>query len=296
MKVKQAVITAAGFGTRFLPVVKNIPKEMLPIIDKPILQYVVEECMQADLEKVIIVVRKGNNVIKDYFNKDASDVKQLLESVGKGDRYKSVEKLLSYKDRIVIIEQEEGLPYGNGSPVISAKPYLTDGEPFAVLFADDVVKSNSSVSSIKQLIDYFEKNNPIGVLAAQEVEESEVKRYGAIKPKTKFDEQSGIIDYIVEKPEPGTQPTNLITYGRYVVSYQIFNYLKADAMGLDNEVWLQDANSKLASEGDYHYMAIDGKWFTTGDPMRHFEAQIEYFLNSPEFAESAKDYLKNLKF
>ncbi|HRP37368.1 MAG TPA: sugar phosphate nucleotidyltransferase, partial [Candidatus Dojkabacteria bacterium] len=123
MKVNTAIITAAGFGTRFLPIVKEIPKEMLPIVDKPIIQYVVEECLDAGIEKIIIVVREGNNVIKNYFNKSVPEVRDLLASVGKEKRFQEVERLMTYEG-IEIITQRTDLPYGNGSPVLSAMPYI----------------------------------------------------------------------------------------------------------------------------------------------------------------------------
>ena len=289
MKVKSAVITAAGFGTRFLPIVKEIPKEMLPIVDKPIIQYVVEECLDAGLEKIIIVVREGNEVIKNYFNKSVPEVRDLLASVGKEDRFAEVGRLMAY-DGIEIIIQRSDLPYGNGSPVLSAKPYLTEGEAFAVLFADDLVLT-SGRSAIAQLVDYYEANEVDGVIAAQQVEHSEVNKYGIIKAKEVWDNESGQIDQIVEKPNPENAPSDLVSYGRYVLPYRILDILGEVHTGLDNELWLPDANHEVAQNGKLTYKVVDGDWYTTGDPVSYFRALIKFYLANDNYSDKIRDII-----
>lgn len=293
MKVNTAVITAAGFGTRFLPIVKEIPKEMLPIIDKPIIQYVVEECLDAGLEKIIIVVRQGNNVINNYFNKSVPEVRDLLASVGKEQRFQEVDRLMTYKG-IEIITQRTDLPYGNGSPVLTAKPYLEVGRPFIVLFADDLVLAKSR-SGAAQLLDYFEANDVDGVIAAQKVPLDKVNKYGIIKTKEEIDEKHGQVDIIVEKPETDNTPSDLATYGRYVLPYKVLDYLSEVHTGIDDELWLADANHQVAQNGKLMYKVVDGEWYTTGDPVNYFEALTRFYLANEQYKDKVKLLLENWK-
>lgn len=292
MKVKTAVITAAGYGTRFLPIVKSVPKEMLPIVDKPILQYVVEECVDAGMERIIIVYREGNNVIKDYFTNEVTSAKELLESVGKSDRYQPVKELLDIKG-VEFVAQDESLPYGNGSPIISAKHLLEEEEHFAIIFADDLVLTKEK-GALRQIVETYEANDAIGIVGVQKTPREELHRYGIVRPSQELAEDCGVLDYIIEKPDPGTEPSDMAAFGRYVVSREILKYLKADATGKDNEVWVADATDKLSHDGKFMYKVVDGEWMTTGDPLRYFQAQMKYFLNHPEYGSGAKNLIENL--
>lgn len=291
MKVKTAIITAAGFGTRFLPVVKEIPKEMLPVVNKPIIQHVVEECLDAGLEKIVIVVREGNTVIGNHFKNPATPVKELLTSVGKEERFEEIEKLLNYPG-IKIINQRSDLPYGNGSPVLTAIDEVEPGEPFAVCLADDLVLAGKS--GIGQLLEYFENNDIDGVIAAQEVDPSVVNKYGIIKPKEIVDDKHGQVERIVEKPAVGNAPSNLVTYGRYVLPYKVMEELSRVHTGLDNELWLPDANHEVAQNGRLMYKVIDGQWYTTGDPVSYFEALCRFYLADGQYSSSTRDILRKL--
>lgn len=293
MSVKNAIITAAGFGTRFLPAVKEIPKEMLPIINKPIIQLVVEECIDAGVENIVIVVREGNEIIRSYFKREANDVKNLLESVGKQDRFKSVEEVLSISG-IEVVNQRDDLPYGNGSPVLSAKDYIPEGEPVAVLFADDLVLTNGK-GAIGQLIDHYNEGDGHAVIAGQRVASEEIHKYGIIKPKGDPNASSGEVEYIVEKPSHDDAPSDIVTYGRYVLPYKIFEILENLQTGLDNELWLPDANSKIAEEGKLEYMVVNGEWFTTGDPLAYLETVIRFYLKNPDFSDKTRKLLSRLQ-
>ncbi|HLD03764.1 MAG TPA: sugar phosphate nucleotidyltransferase [Candidatus Dojkabacteria bacterium] len=290
MKIKQAVITAAGFGSRFLPIVKSIPKEMLPIVDKPIIQILVEECFAAGIEEVIIVVRKGNNLIRDYFERQVPEIKTLLQSQGKMDRYAEVEKVLNMKG-IKIIEQFEDLPYGNGSPIVSAKEYLDPDGHFAVLFGDDLVLSEGK-GALAQIIELFENYQCDGVNAAQEVTKNEISKYGsiAIKAGQKF-EGYGQVDYVIEKPEPDQAPSTLASYGRYILPYKIFDFLTPDKIGKDNELWLFDSAGEFAKSNKYMYKIVEGEWVTTGDPFNYFQALMKYYLAHPKLGEDIKELI-----
>ena len=291
MKVKKAVITAAGFGSRFLPFVKNIPKEMLPIINKPSIQYLVEECRVAGIEEVIIVTRDEHSLIEDYFTKPAPDVKALLDMQGKSERFAEVETILTMEN-IKFIQQDASLPYGNGSPVLSAKDYLTPGEPFALLFGDDMVLSENS-NALKQLVDFFEVTDCDAVLAVQKTPSHELNRYGVVKPSEYHEEEKwGVFEYLVEKPKVEEAPSDLVSYGRMILPYKVFEYLVPTATGKDQELWLQDANDKLSRTTRFLFRIIDGEWMTTGDPIRYLKAQIKYYLANPKFSEDTKALIR----
>lgn len=295
MKVSKAVITAAGFGSRFLPFVKNIPKEMLPIIDKPSIQYLVEECKEAGIEEIIIVTREEHSLIEDYFKKPAPDVKALLDLQGKSERFSEVEKVLGF-DNIKFIQQDPQLPYGNGSPILSAKPYLNEGEPFAMMWGDDMVLTHGR-GALAQVIDFYNSHECDAVMAVQEVPRHEVSRYGIIKPSEyNEEEKSGIFEYLIEKPSIEEAPSNLVSYGRMVLPYRVFDHLKADSTGKDHELWLQDANDKLSREAKLMFKVVEGEWMTTGDPIRYLKAQIKYYLNHPKMGEETKELLRELNY
>lgn len=293
MKVKKAIITAAGFGSRFLPFVKNIPKEMLPLIDKPTIQYLVEECREANIEEIIIVTRNEHSLIEDYFTKPAPDVKALLELQGKLERFEAVEKVLNIGN-IKFITQDPSLPYGNGSPVLSAKGLLTPDEPFALMFGDDMVLTKEK-GALAQLIEFYESHECEGAIAVQEVPDEEIPRYGIIKPK-EYNEQEkcGISEYLIEKPTIEEAPSNFVSYGRFVFSYKLFDYLTAGATGKDHELWVQDANDKLSREYKVMFKVIDGEWMTTGDPIRYLNTQIKYYLNNERLKQHTEDILRSI--
>jgi UTP--glucose-1-phosphate uridylyltransferase len=297
MEVKTAVIAAAGFGSRFLPFVKNIPKEMLPIIDTPSIQYLVQECLDAGIEKVIIVVREGNSVIRDHFTKEAPDVKELLALQHKEERFKPVEEILAMKG-IQIIEQGTDLPYGNGTPFYLAKQYLTPGEPFAALFGDDMFIPAGEKGGMAQIIEHYQKfaDQTDGVVAGMHLPiEDIVGKYANVKFR-EYDEadHSGVIETQIEKPTLEQITSDVGTYGRMVLSYKIFDYLVPTATGLDEELWLQDAIKSLAENGNFRVKVPDGLWITTGDPERYFQAVVRYYLRHPKYGAKTKSFLKAL--
>lgn len=292
MEIKKAIITAAGFGSRFLPFVKNIPKEMLPVIDKPSIQYLVEECLEAQIQEIYIVVREERSLIEDYFYKPAENVRALLNMQGKGERFVEVEKVLSMNN-IKFIQQDSSLPYGNGSPVLSCKNVIEEGESFALLFGDDMVLTKNSKGALTQLIDFYNNNECDAVMGVQQVPYEELNRYAIIKPK-EANENFGVIDYLIEKPKPEEAPSNLAGYGRMILPYKIFDFLTADATGKDNELWLQDANDKLSKTYKFMYKEIEGEWMTTGDPGRYLKVQLKYYLNSKKYGETTKRLIQEL--
>ncbi len=288
-KVKRAIVTAAGFGSRFLPITKTIPKEMLPIIDKPIVHCIVEECIEAEIEEVIIVVAPGEIAkFEDYFYGNATNIRTMMSRQGKIERWDKVEKIFRLP-KITIMPQDDRLPYGNGRPVLTAKDLVIHDEAFVVIFGDDMVLSK--VSATKQIVDFYHENTCDGVLAVQELPESELHLYGMVKLKEGSSDQ---IDFIVEKPEAGKSPSNLASYGRYVLTPRVFEYLTESATGKDSELWLQDANDKVAHSGKMLVKVVDGEWMTTGDPLRYMQCHLKHMLANEKYADDLRKFLATL--
>lgn len=288
-KVKKAIITDAGFASRYLPITKTIPKAMIPIGAKPVMQLCVEECATAGIEEIVIVATpntKSKEIYEDYFHNKAENVKALLEKQGKMDRFKPVEDVLAFP-KITVIEQDPTLPYGNGSPIVSAKEFVKDEEAFVVLYSDDLILGKGDVAT---LISEYEKNPGVkGVITAQEMPEEVWNKYGMIALK-----ENGTLSHIVEKPKtPDLSPSNLTSYGRYLLTPEVFEYLIPTNTGLDGELWTVDAITKLAENGDVLVARSEGKWITTGDPKNYFMAHLEYVLSETDYADDVRKFITN---
>lgn len=287
MAIRKAIITDAGFASRYLPITKTIPKAMIPIGAKPVMQLCVEECASAGIEEIIIVATpntKSREIYDDYFHNPAENVKALLEKQGKAERFKPVAEILNFP-KITIIEQDPSLPYGNGSPIVSAKDFVKDEEAFVVLYSDDLILGKGDV---KVLIDTYEQNkNAKAVIAAQEMPEEVWHKYGMIALK-----ENGTLSHIVEKPKtPDLSPSNLTSYGRYLLTPEVFDYLVPSNTGLDGELWTVDAITRLAETGDVVVAKSEGKWITTGDPKNYFMAHLEYVLRNSDYADEVRKFV-----
>lgn len=280
----KAIITDAGFASRYLPITKTIPKAMIPIGAKPVMQLCVEECIEAGISEIVIVATpntKSKEIYEDYFHNSAENVKNLLEKQGKSERFKPVEDVLNFP-KITVIEQDPSLPYGNGSPIVSAKKFVENDPAFVVLYSDDLILGQGDV---KTLIGAYAMNpNAKAVIAAQEMPESTWHKYGMIALK-----DDGTLSHIVEKPKtPDLSPSNLTSYGRYLLTPEIFDYLIPSNTGLDDELWTVDGITQLAKIGDVVVAHSRGKWITTGDPKNYFLAHLEYALSETDYAEDIK--------
>ncbi len=270
MSVKQAVIADAGVSSRFLPIVKTIPKSFMPIGSKPVIQILVEECFEAGIENIIIVCRKETkNIFKDYFTNIREDLESFLDNMNKSDRFDSVKELENLP-HIEYIIQDPKLPYGTAAPIISAKSYLKETEPFLVLQGDDLVIAQKR--DCKILVDYFNKHPEYSALMmAEEITPNRIHKYGSIKLKDNEE-----LDYIVEKPTKEEAPSFLATYGRFLFKYDYFSYLDPKRIGKDKELWNVDALTEMAKTQKVKVIKNEGEWVTTGDPDSYLDALIKF--------------------
>ena len=288
-KIKKAIIAAAGYGTRFLPATKNQPKEMLPIIDKPIIHHLVEECVSSGITDIIIVTRSGQGIMEDYFD-SSLELEYMLDKNGKEDLLKKVRDIPQMAN-FVYVRQKKNLPYGNGTPLLVAAPLIDNDESVVYMFGDDLTISKKPVT--KQLIDVFYNNSPSAVLAVQEVPDSDVERYGTVKYKNK--ETNYEISTILEKMPLGKNPSNMAQFGRFVFSYDVIKEVKNTSTGKDNELWITDVLNNLAQSGKKVIaQPIEGKWLTTGDPLRYMQTQVLFALERSDIGKDFSEFLKNL--
>ena len=284
----KAIITDAGFASRYLPITKTIPKAMIPIGAKPVMQLCVEECAEAGIDEIIIVATpntKSKEIYDDYFHNPSENVKALLDRQGKFERFEPVEKVLNFP-KITVIEQDPNLPYGNGSPIVSAKEFVENDEAFVVLYSDDLILGEGDVKTLIEK--YKEHPEAKAVIATQEMPEETWSKFGMVALK-----DNGTLSHIVEKPKtPDLSPSNLTSYGRYLLTPEIFDFLIPSNTGLDGELWTVDAITKLAEHGDVVVAHSKGKWITTGDPKNYFMAHLEYVLNHTDYAEDVKKFIE----
>lgn len=286
----KAIITDAGFASRFLPITKTIPKAMIPMGSKPVMQLCVEECVEAGIEEIIIVATpntKSKEIYEDYFHNTSESVKALLEKQGKTERFASVQQVLNFP-KITVIEQDANLPYGNGSPIASARQFINDDEAFIVLYSDDLIIGEGDVKTLVE--SYRMHPEAKAIITAQEMPESVWHKYGMIALK---DEARGTLSHIVEKPKtPDLSPSNLTSYGRYLLTPEIFAHLDPANIGLDGELWTVDGITKLAESGNVFVVKSRGHWITTGDPKNYFMALLSYTLKNEDYKEDIKKILE----
>lgn len=285
-RIKKAVIPAAGLGTRFLPATKAQPKEMLPIVDKPTLQYIIEECVESGIEEIIIITGRNKKSIEDHFDKSV-ELELELARTGKDDLLTMVQNI-SNMANIYYIRQKE--PKGLGHAIYCARAFVGN-EPFAVLLGDDVVYSEEK-PCIKQLIDCFDKYNKT-ILGVQKVPANEVFKYGIISGK-EIDKRVYMVKSMVEKPDINKSPSDMAILGRYIITPEIFNILENTKPGKGGEIQLTDALSLLIEkEGLYAYNFI-GRRYDIGDKLGFLQATVEYALRNPELKEGFVKFLLSI--
>ncbi len=283
-KIRKAVIPVAGFGTRFLPATKSMPKEMLPIIDRPIIHYAVEEAVRSGITEIIFITGRGKRALEDYFD-HSFELEHRLEKAGKKEILKQI-KDISDMAEIVYIRQKEAL--GLGHAVLRAKDLVGD-EPFAVLLPDDLI--NGEKPCIKQLMEVYGKTGK-SVLAAEETSPNKVSAYGIIDPAT--DEHTFKINGVIEKPSKEEAPSNLYIVGRYIFDPKIFEYLEETKPGKGGEIQVTDAIQKLAKNEGVMGYKFEGEHHDAGDKLGFLKATVSYGLKHKKLSGEFKNYLKEV--
>ncbi|HHR7947243.1 TPA: UTP--glucose-1-phosphate uridylyltransferase GalU [Staphylococcus aureus] len=284
-KIKKAIIPAAGLGTRFLPATKAMPKEMLPILDKPTIQYIVEEAARAGIEDIIIVTGRHKRAIEDHFDSQ-KELEMVLKEKGKSELLEKVQYSTELANIFYVRQKEQK---GLGHAISSARQFIGN-EPFAVLLGDDIVESE--VPAVKQLIDVYEGTGH-SVIGVQEVPEADTHRYGIIDPLTKNGRQYEVKKF-VEKPAQGTAPSNLAIMGRYVLTPEIFDYLKTQKEGAGNEIQLTDAIERMNNDNQVYAYDFEGERYDVGEKLGFVKTTIEYALKDDSMREELTRFIKEL--
>ena len=284
--ITKAVFPVAGLGTRFLPATKASPKEMLPLVDKPLIQYVVEEAIASGIEEIIIITGRGKRAIEDHFD-ISFELEDILRQKGKRKLLAEVQKISNMLD-ICYVRQKE--PSGLGHAILCAKN-LVKGEPFAVLLGDDVI--DAKVPVLRQMLEVYHTYNA-PVIAIQEVDRSQVSNYGIIKA-TLVEEGIYRITDMVEKPSVDDAPSNLAIIGRYILTPDIIELLKKTRPGSGKEIQLTDALRDLAKTRPVYAYKFQGKRYDAGDKLGFLKATVEFALKNEEFGGEFRSYLKTLK-
>lgn len=280
-QIKKAVIPIAGLGTRFLPVTKSVAKEMLPIIDKPTLHYIVEECFESGIEEILFITSPYKKSVEDYFDQSFELESRLLKS-GKIKQYEMIKNISKMGN---IYFKRQGEPLGSGHAIKIAKSFVGDDD-FAILFGDDLMKYETPV--LKQLIDMYEKYDA-NIIGVQEVQHDLVYKYGIIEYG-----EGDKIKSIVEKPKIEEAPSNIAGLGRYILKNEIFDELENLTTSINGEYQLTDAMLSLMCKQDFYACKFNGKYYDIGNQLGYIKANIEFGLSRDDIKEDLKEYLHNL--
>jgi UTP--glucose-1-phosphate uridylyltransferase len=288
MNIKKAVIPAAGLGTRFLPLTKSMPKEMLPIIDTPAIHYVVKEAVEAGLDDIIIITGRGKRAVEDYFD-ESPEMEMHLKKNKKEDLLKTIKEISSMAN-VHYIRQKD--PKGLPDAILAAEKHVGN-EPFAVLLGDDIIISETPCT--KQLIDIYSTYHS-SVIAVQDVPREKINRYGAVKATkiTPTTHELYQVEYIVEKPKIEEAPSTLAAVGRYVFTPEIFDAIKHTKPGVNNELQIADSINFLCEYQKVYACAFEGKRYDIGDKLGYIQAIIDFALKNDELKSGVSAYIKNL--
>lgn len=285
--VRKAVIAAAGFGTRFLPQTKAMPKEMLPIVDKPIIQYVVEEAVASGIEDIIIVTGYHKRSIEDHFDYMSADLRANLKAAGKTDLLEQTKKISGLANFIYI--RQKG-PYGNGTPVLNARHLIGD-EPFAVLWGDQFTWA--TVPRLKQCIEVYENFQSPVLSAVRLNKPDDSRRYGMFDVEDAGSQGTFKMKGFVEKPEPQDAPSDLLADGGYILTPDIFEELENLTPGKGNEIWLADAIERLSRRRQFYVREVqDGTYYDTGNKLEYLKTVVDFGLKHNDLKDDFREYLK----
>ena len=286
-KIRKAVIPAAGFGTRFLPETKAMPKEMLPIVDKPTIQYIVEEIRASGIEQILIISGHAKRAIEDHFD-SSPELEQHLYESGKMDLLREVRKVASVKIHYTRQQYMRGL----GDAILCAKDFI-DGEPFGVILGDDVVYNANGEPALRQLMDQYEKTGGT-VIGCQVVRPEMVSSYGIVDGKPTDDPNLLKVKDMIEKPSMEEAPSRFAALGRYVITPDVFEVLEQTKAGKGGEIQLTDALRVMARNGSVYAYNFTGKRYDTGNKLGYLKATVEFALRRPDLGPQFREYLKKL--
>ncbi|MEB6045026.1 UTP--glucose-1-phosphate uridylyltransferase GalU [Staphylococcus pseudoxylosus] len=285
MKIKKAIIPAAGLGTRFLPATKAMPKEMLPILDKPTIQYIVEEAVAAGIEDIIIVTGKHKRAIEDHFD-NQKELEMILDEKGKRDLLDKVQHSSNLANMFYVRQKEQK---GLGHAIWTAKQFIGN-EPFAVLLGDDIVQSE--IPAIKQLMNQYDETGK-SIIGVQQVNENETHRYGIVDP-AETNNRLFNVNKFVEKPKEGMAPSNLAIMGRYVLTTEIFDYLGKHEIGAGGEIQLTDAIENLNANDCVYAYDFEGERYDVGEKTGFVKTTIQFALKDDEMSNEIKEFIKSI--
>lgn len=286
MPIKKLVIPVAGLGTRFLPATKAQPKEMLPVVDKPIIQYVVEDAVRAGITDIIFITGPSKRAVEDHFSPNY----ELINLLKKQDKMEMAEEVKKIADMANFIFIRQKGPYGNGTPVLCAKPIVGD-EPFAVMWGDEFFYAPRK-SQLQQLIEVYEKyGDP--VITACKVDAEGTKKYGIIDG---IQVEKGVyqVKKIVEKPGPENAPSHIASLGGFILTPDIFYALEHTKLGKGGELWLADANAKVLKKRPIYARLIDGEYYDTGSKLGYLRANVDFALRNAKLSKDFRKYLKSV--
>ncbi|MES9816863.1 MAG: UTP--glucose-1-phosphate uridylyltransferase GalU [Candidatus Thiodiazotropha sp.] len=287
-KIRKAVFPVAGMGTRFLPATKANPKEMLPIVDKPLIQYAAEEAEEAGVTSLVFVTGRKKRSIPDHFDK-AYELESELKEAGKTTLLQKVQNVLPADVSCIYLRQAEAL--GLGHAVLCAEPVVAD-EPFAVILADDLIRGEDGVGAIAQMAKVYERYQ-CSVILVEEVPQEETGKYGIVEVEND-DGETAIMTSIVEKPKPEDAPSNLAVVGRYILTPRIFELIKETGRGAGGEIQLTDAIAELLKYEKVRAYRVKGKRYDCGSKLGYLEATVEYGLSHQELGDDFRMYLNGL--
>lgn len=285
-KPTKAIIAAAGLGTRFLPQTKAMPKEMLPIIDRPVIQLIVEEAVSAGVTEIIIVTGSTKRAIEDHFDR-SDELERELREKGKHDKADEIEKIANLANFVYV--RQKGSPKGNARPVLNAQDLIDDDEPFFVFFADDFFRSK--VPRAKQLLETYEKTGK-SVITLIEVEPKDADKYGMAAIDAKLDDKTFQLTQLIEKPGEKNTPSNFASVGGYLLTPDILPIIAQEKVDKNGEITLADSINELAQQDKVYGRFVEGIWHDTGDQLKYIKAVVDVALESEEYGDKLAEYLR----
>ena len=283
----KAIICAAGLGTRFLPQTKAMPKEMLPLIDRPVIQVIVEQAVAAGVTEIIIVTGSTKRAIEDHFDR-SDELEAELREKGKNDKADEIKRIAELANFVYV--RQKGSPKGNARPILNARHLIADDEPFFVFFADDFFRSD--VAWPTQLKDAYNETGKT-IISLIEVDKKDADKYGMASLSDQKSERLFKLSGLVEKPGEENTPSNFASVGSYLLTPEIWKYLEQEKVGKGGEIGLSDSLNELADEGDVFGYFIDGVWHDTGDQLKYIKAVVDLALESEEYGQELTEYLKD---